>query len=162
MTKFEVNSVRFSYRVAAVILHQSHVLLQGEPGSDVWTLPGGGVEPAESSYAAITREVREELGVDIRIERLLWIVEQFFVAGGKSNHEIGLYFLVSPTAAAHLYALDQTFKAVDGFRNEIEIIFRWFRCDTLTDITLYPTFLPAALLQELPAATQHIILTGDE
>ncbi len=34
-----------------------------------WELPGGKVEPGESDEAALLREIREELGVDVRLVR---------------------------------------------------------------------------------------------
>ena len=42
----------------------------------MWTLPGGGIELLEPSDKALKREMQEELQVDIRIERLLWVIEQ--------------------------------------------------------------------------------------
>lgn len=37
----------------------------------LWELPGGKVEPGESDDAAVTRELREELGVEVRALRPL-------------------------------------------------------------------------------------------
>jgi 8-oxo-dGTP diphosphatase len=39
-----------------------------------WEFPGGKVEPGESEVAALVRECREELGVEIRAETLLGTV----------------------------------------------------------------------------------------
>jgi 8-oxo-dGTP diphosphatase len=40
-----------------------------------WEFPGGKVEPAESEQAALRRECREELGVEIEVGALLGEVE---------------------------------------------------------------------------------------
>jgi 8-oxo-dGTP diphosphatase len=59
-------------RVAAVIIRGDRVLMVRERGPDkegrhlgqeYWTLPGGGIEPGESSDHAVRREVREEVGL---------------------------------------------------------------------------------------------------
>ncbi|HEX2916882.1 MAG TPA: NUDIX domain-containing protein, partial [Edaphobacter sp.] len=55
--------------VAAVVLHQSHVLLirRGrEPLLGAWSLPGGALELGETTAEGIVREVFEETGVHIK------------------------------------------------------------------------------------------------
>jgi 8-oxo-dGTP pyrophosphatase MutT (NUDIX family) len=159
LTRFDTSNRRFGFRVAGVMLHERSVLLQGEPQGAFWTLPGGGVELLEPSDEALKREMQEELGVDIRLERLLCVVKHFFVSDddGKAIHELGFYFLITPLDAPYLYELEHTFQAVEGER---DIIFQWFKLDDLTTITLYPSFLPAAL-RSLPLTPEHMRLTGN-
>jgi len=38
---------------------------------DHWEVPGGKIEPAELSEVAAVREIREELGIDVQIDRKL-------------------------------------------------------------------------------------------
>lgn len=55
----------------SIILNQeSKVLLCKRRDKDLWNLPGGRVEPDESPWEAAIREAREEIQVDIQIERL--------------------------------------------------------------------------------------------
>jgi 8-oxo-dGTP diphosphatase len=61
--------------VAAVITNGDRVLAcrrnaKREAGG-LWEFPGGKVEPGESAVEALEREIREELGVGIRVGELL-------------------------------------------------------------------------------------------
>jgi 8-oxo-dGTP diphosphatase len=45
------------------------------PGAGTWSLPGGRVDSGEALGAAVTREVREETGLDVDVVRELEAVE---------------------------------------------------------------------------------------
>ena len=62
--------------VAAIIRRDGKILITRRPDNvhlaGLWEFPGGKVEPNESMQTALTREIREELGVEIEVlaERL--------------------------------------------------------------------------------------------
>lgn len=49
---------------------------------------GGGVELGESSEQTIIREIREELGTEVRDLKLLGVLENLFVLEGEQRHEV--------------------------------------------------------------------------
>lgn len=58
--------------VSAVIRNDvGEVLLARSHGDDEWALIGGGLEPGEEPAAAILREIREELGVEAEVSRIV-------------------------------------------------------------------------------------------
>ena len=64
--------------VAAVIERDGKVLATQRGYGDMaggWEFPGGRIEPGESPEQALVREIREELAVDIAVERHLITVD---------------------------------------------------------------------------------------
>jgi len=60
--------------VAAIIRNeQGQILLQRRSDNGLWGLPGGSVEIGESVRQAIVREVEEETGLRVEIERLIGV-----------------------------------------------------------------------------------------
>lgn len=68
--------------VAVVVGPDGRLLIQRRPESamlgGLWEFPGGKQEPGESVEAACRREVREELGVDIVVERPVALVQHAY------------------------------------------------------------------------------------
>lgn len=63
--------MRFTACAYAVIFDAAgRVLLCHRADADFWNLPGGGVESGETPWDAVVREVREETGLEVVVERL--------------------------------------------------------------------------------------------
>lgn len=63
--------------VTAVVLDgDGRVLLHQRSDDGRWATPGGILEPGEQPAQAVVREVREETGVEIEVERLATVVSQ--------------------------------------------------------------------------------------
>ena len=61
---------RFRFSVHAAVVDEesaSVLLLRQSYGDQRWGLPGGAVEPGETIVAALERECREELGVEVEV-----------------------------------------------------------------------------------------------
>ena len=59
--------------VAAIIIHNNRVFATQRgygPMKGGWEFPGGKIEPGETPEEALHREIREELDIDIKIDRL--------------------------------------------------------------------------------------------
>src|SRR5437588_10614725 len=67
------SSASFRIAVSALIFEEGRVLLAYRRDIDWWNLPGGGMEVGETVDEALCREVREETGLEIEVERLVGV-----------------------------------------------------------------------------------------
>jgi 8-oxo-dGTP pyrophosphatase MutT (NUDIX family) len=157
---FDVDGVRFNYRVAGICIHQEHVLLQEfciqhdqRETETFWALPGGRAELRESSHDTLAREMREEMGLSIEVGPLFWIVENFFTFDGREFHELALYYRIFLPADCPYLDVSKDFM---GLEDAAAFTFRWFPIDQLTEVTLHPNFLRTSLTK-LPDHPVHLI-----
>lgn len=153
MLTFYQDNFRFNYRAVAVIVNNNKVMIHKYLKDGFWALPGGRVEFMEPANETIKREIQEELGIDVCVERLLWVVENFYDYNNKSFHELSLYFLVSANPKATFYKETESFS---GIEEDKDIIFEWHDIESLEDIELYPKFLQKSL-KSLPQFTEYIV-----
>lgn len=135
----------FNLRAAAVILHDGCILAMKDEHSPYYYLPGGRIGLNETAEHAVLREVAEELGVDARIDRALWLNQGFFNEDvtRQDFHEICLYFLVD-VSRTDLIARGDCFLQREGRRTHR---FHWLPLHTLQDEYFYPLFLKERALQ---------------
>ena len=151
---FKRNGARFGFRAAGVALNQGRVLMQQSELDPFWVLPGGRVEMAESAEDALRREMREELHLEVEVERLLWTLENFFVYRTEPNREMGLYFLMNLPTDSDLYNTDSVAQTED--ERGMKLWHRWQPLESLRELDIKPTFL-YDVLPALPDAPSYIV-----
>jgi 8-oxo-dGTP pyrophosphatase MutT (NUDIX family) len=102
-------------------------------------LPGGRCELLESSKDTLVREFMEEAGATVHVQRLLWVIENFYKAHGETFHELGLYYLTESDDINP----EEEFEG--GEINGNTLYFRWFDIDKLDEIEILPGVLHEAL-----------------
>lgn len=148
---FKTDKGVFNYRVAGIWIQNGHVLLHKDVNDSHWALPGGRVGITEESQKGLQREFKEELGIDVKIERLLWSVENFFNFNGNDFHEIGFYYQISLND-------DYTFntEAFYGIEGE-RLLYKWTPFEELDEVSLYPEFLKEEI-RDIPNNPKHIVV----
>lgn len=149
MVTFDIGNVRFIHRVAAVVIKDGQILLHHGPGEPFWTLPGGRVEAGEPAEQALILEMREELGIEVRVGRLIWVVENFFREREREYHGLELYFAVT-------VSLEPSSLEFYGFEGHRRLTFRWFALQETPGMDIRPPFLIQGL-RRLPLAPTHIV-----
>lgn len=152
MIHFKKDNDVFNFRTAVAIFDEGHVLLHRMRKDDFWALPGGRVEFQETSREAAIREIKEEIGVDIEVDRALWHVENFFDYEEKRYHEIGHYYL----ATLQGNAFKDKEREYDGLEPDQDLIYKWFPLPQLGSTALFPEFLKDGL-QSLPLILETIV-----
>ena len=128
-------------RVGAIIMKDGKILMVGNERDDYLYSVGGRIKMGEIAKEAIVREVLEETGVKMDVDRLGFVHENYFYGDAPSNlgkliYEISFYFYM---------------KTPDGFcpvsesfteDNSREYL-RWVSLDE--DIKMYPEFFRTEL-----------------
>ncbi|MDE6586182.1 MAG: NUDIX domain-containing protein [Clostridia bacterium] len=84
-------------RVGAIILKDGKVLMVGNQRSDYLYSVGGRIKFGETAEQAVVREVLEETGVKMDIDRLGFVHENYFFGDAKTNfgkliYEVSFFF----------------------------------------------------------------------
>ena len=84
-------------RVGAIIMQDRNILMVGNERADYLYSVGGRIKFGETAEEAIVREVLEETGVKMEVDRLGFVHENYFYGDapskqGKLVYEISLFF----------------------------------------------------------------------
>lgn len=169
MITFKKDSNVFVYRIAGVAIYNNKLLVHKSIIDDFWSLPGGRCEFLEISKDALIREMKEEIGVEIKIIRPLYFVENFFYFEGKDFHELSIFYLMEFPPDSKIVFEKDTFHGKErelGFENnsfhgkELDLIFKWVDINEVENLRLYPLFLRKSL-KNIKSYPEHIINRDD-
>ena len=144
---------RFQPRVAAVCVWRDHVLLQAALDGAFWVLPGGRLLPLEPTADALVRTMRWEIGQEVAVKRLLWVMEYVTPMGGQPVHELGFYYAIGLPERSPFFDLTRDHVGVERGH---DLVLRWFPVDALPEQPLVPDFLRTAL-RHMPDSPEHIV-----
>jgi len=123
-------------RAVAVIIQNNHILFaKNNHHTSAYYLVGGGIEQHESSRDAVVREIYEETGLSLEVDRLILVQERFHTSlvNGEKCHEIAFYYLIKSSS---IPIEDGT--VTDQGDNET---LHWLPIDKLSDYDIVPPFL---------------------
>jgi ADP-ribose pyrophosphatase len=146
---FKTPEGRFNYRVCAIIINNEKLLVMKDERSPYYYLPGGRVALHETAENAMLREIREELEIDAKIIRPLWLNQSFFTedVNQEKYHELCIYFLVD-VSDTDLLSKENNFELTENGRHRH--VFSWMPFDELNNNYLYPIFIKKRIFN-LPA-----------
>jgi ADP-ribose pyrophosphatase YjhB (NUDIX family) len=106
------------------------ILLQRRADNGQWALPGGGMDLGETFAQCVVREVREETGFDVTIDRIVGIYSDpghvFAYDSGEIRQQFSICCACSLTGGALAVSDEST--AVD-----------FFTLDQIENLTMHPT-----------------------
>ena len=97
--------------------------------------------------------MRWEIGQDVTVQRLLWLMEYVTRIGDRAFHELGFYYAIVLPPPSPLLDLHRDHAGVERGLN---LLLRWFPVTDLPDLPLFPVFLRTALTV-IPDSPQQVI-----
>lgn len=152
MINFKTEKGIFNFRTAGILFHDNKVLIHRRINDDFYALPGGRVEILEDTETTIIREMEEELGLQVEIERLLWVCQSFFGSDDSKYHEVCFYYLINCEDKESITKEDVFLVS----ENDKTFEFKWVKIDEIEKEPFYPTFIKNRL-GNLPTTIESII-----
>lgn len=149
---FNTSEGKFNYRVGAIVIKDNKILVVKNHKETYFYSVGGRVNYNETCEEAVKREVKEELGIDMEIDRSVFFHEQFF---GEKNcnehfHEIAMYYLIK--IPENIRDINGCSATEDGIEEELVLL----PLDSLSKHTVFPSFFATELLN-LPKNLENIV-----
>lgn len=82
-----------------------------EPAKGTLDLPGGFIDMAETGEEGVSREVKEETGMEVTNAKYLFSLPNIYVYSGFSVHTLDMFFLCKVADMLHFKAMDDAAEA---------------------------------------------------
>lgn len=90
-----VGNQSFGVRATGLLVKDEKLFLVKAPEGNYYTL-GGVIQLGETTEEAVQREMKEEIGIDVEVGSLAFIVENQFTLQEKSYYQIEFLYIVTP------------------------------------------------------------------
>ena len=138
-------------RAAAFIINDDKLLFAKNVNQPLYYVIGGRIEENETSEEAIIRELYEEIGLKLEVERLVIIQERIHEVDNQKHHEIVFFYTIKENAAIK-NILENSF--TDQGTHET---LHWLPIDDLKKYNIVSSFLKEKSLRNM-SELEHIIV----
>ena len=139
--KTETNT--FKLRACGVIVKDNKILTLKSNAFEGYVFMGGHISLGENSYDAVIREMKEELDVDVTVDKLLCVNENVYKSvNGKTANEIVFYYLVTPKQDIPTKDFDH--QELDNGKLKTHQ-FRWLDLNLSDQYLIYPKVVVTSL-----------------
>ena len=142
-------------RTTAVLVKDGKILVQRDRNGTEYALPGGHVKIGETLEEALIREAREELGVRIKCNRLLWSEECFWEWNNRPAHNISFYYLIELCGDLDIPENGEFVSQKDN----CDVVIGWMPVEEIQKVTIYPEFLKEEI-HRLNGPMKHFVSKG--
>jgi ADP-ribose pyrophosphatase YjhB (NUDIX family) len=104
----------FKVRVGVVLVSHGKLLLVRQNDRPFWVFPGGTLEQEEGLETCAIREIQEELGLTIRVVKLLYVADFMH----PKRHAIDVFFLGEIVSGQMTLATDENLNEAGYFTLE--------------------------------------------
>lgn len=154
---FTVENDYFRFRAGGLLLKDGKILFVKTNFGDYCYVAGGGVKIGESTETGVLREFTEEVGIQVKIERLAVVCENFFKGHGgniegKDCHTLEFYYLLST---------EEDISKIPAKTDEDEELV-WIPVEKIPESNIKPNFIKTKINEILnQRAPLHIIEDTD-
>lgn len=154
--KLSTEKYKFKFRVSGILILENKILMVKINNNNFYCLPGGHVELMENTKSAVVREFKEETKIDVKVEKLLYLTENFFKGNLGETHELGFYYLLKPKEKIEQKDFKLVEKDKDG---NVTLDFKWLPIENLDNSK--PDFLRHELNKK-SKKFKHLVILNDK
>jgi 8-oxo-dGTP diphosphatase len=114
---------RYKVRLGVVLIRDGRILLVRQNHHPFWVFPGGTLEPGEGLDECAIREMKEEINLDVRIVKVLYLADFLQPSASpeespEPRHTIDIFMLAEYEAGVPLMTLSENLNDMGFFTLE--------------------------------------------
>ena len=150
------NNEVFNVKACGIVIKNKKILLVNKKGTDYLSFLGGSIDFNEQSQDAVIRAFKEQTGANIKANRLIYIVENFYNIDNKRVHEYIFVHMMVDTRN-EIKVTDEEKPLI----NDPDLSYKWYDTEKIEELNIKPDLF-GGRIGVLPVEPEHMVLDNDK